>query len=383
MTHFDRLSAIDPNAKAEIRSSIRRHSVRAEAYGIRERIYATVAIPFVAIGIFAIATLEAVVLFNPGPDAGTRLLLACAGILLVEMILNLTAHRLGVPATSGAVSMVNIAPILLAALLGLSLTIFANNEHAEASLRSGAGQAGAALTQASLILPTAVAILLIYTLKLRPYSIMRIRQGYYPDVVVVGELLLILIRIGDRNALRIDPSIRRELMNRLESAANSVHHGLPRQMSSGDRDLQSWLAEETAKIAAALRYRKRLLVSPDDNTLGQFTKQTADDLVYAAKGEWTSMNQVQLPDLSASDRLVHALSLIKSISFSVLPFACLVTIQRSAMAIEGALANYLKAGAILWGLVTFLRAFDPQYMSKITAVKDVVEAMRSQPEENE
>jgi hypothetical protein len=53
----------------------------------------------------------------------------------------------------------------------------------------------------------------------------------------------------------------------------------------------------------------------------------------------------------------------------VLPFFLVVIVQQSSMAIEGSVANYLKAGAILWGLVTILGLLDSNYAAKVSAVK--------------
>jgi hypothetical protein len=49
----------------------------------------------------------------------------------------------------------------------------------------------------------------------------------------------------------------------------------------------------------------------------------------------------------------------------------LLTVQRTSLAIEGQLANYLKAGATLWAMISYLGLFDPQYLAKLAIIKDL------------
>jgi hypothetical protein len=52
------------------------------------------------------------------------------------------------------------------------------------------------------------------------------------------------------------------------------------------------------------------------------------------------------------------------------------------MAIEGSVANYLKAGAILWGLVTILGLLDSNYTAKVSAVKDLAGLLTTKNSDN-
>jgi hypothetical protein len=75
--------------------------------------------------------------------------------------------------------------------------------------------------------------------------------------------------------------------------------------------------------------------------------------------------------LSRPQYVARLVSTVKTLVVGALPFSCIVLVQQTSMAIQGSAANYVKTGAILWALVTYVSLLDSNYASKLSVVKDL------------
>lgn len=92
---------------------------------------------------------------------------------------------------------------------------------------------------------------------------------------------------------------------------------------------------------------------------------------HAILGQWGLLDRTEPEPLARPQRIAHLASPARTLIVGALPFLAVMSIQQSPMAMEGSVVNYLKAGTILWGLVTILSLLDSNYAARIAAIKDL------------
>jgi hypothetical protein len=228
---------------------------------------------------------------------------------------------------------------------------------------------GTSFLQATILLPTFVVGLLL-TLSIFGYLEMQIRRLRVPDLGIIAELQILLAKSLDSSRW-LEFRYKRELLGRLEIVADCIEGGLPRRLRSSDVATDNWYREQARQMAAAVRHLKRLVVNPGLESRAQFIEPILHSYYRAVRGEWGLLERRKPEVVTRPQHIARLAARIRSLVVGALPFALVVIVQQSPMAIEGSAANYLKAGAILWSLITILALFDSNYAAKLSAVKDL------------
>jgi hypothetical protein len=195
-----------------------------------------------------------------------------------------------------------------------------------------------------------------------------------PDAVIVNELVTILQEVEQNPDQWIDLKARRGWMARLEIVADRMEQDIPRQLRSGDAATDEWMRKTARQIAAALRAKKKWLLTPKADTRQHFVRAMARNLVHAAMGDWDSFEKAELqaPMLSWPARVANlAATLLKS----AFPLLALLVIQRVYPAFNALVGDYALSGAILWFVVSLLASLDPQYKDKLAGAGEALKLL--------
>ncbi len=192
-----------------------------------------------------------------------------------------------------------------------------------------------------------------------------------PDAIIVNDLALVLQDVERHPEKWIDLSARRDWLARLENVADRIEQDIPRQLRSGDAATDEWMRKTMRQMAAALRAKKKWLLTPKADTRQHFMRAIAQSLVHAATGDWDSFEKIELPasTLSWPARAANlALTLLKS----AFPLLALLVIQRVYPAFNALVGDYALSGAILWFVVSLIASLDPQYKDKLAGAGEAL-----------
>jgi hypothetical protein len=361
----------DAPTKACLAIPNRRYSTRVEAY--ITNIFRLFAMPLVlaAALILALVVSELFIIFRPDQNEALTTL-AAIGVLFIA--LSRITDR--VPTAFDwrqKIAGLSLIPIVLGFVAGGSL--FVVGVLVESIWQNAASQAhaikliGISFLQAAVLLPTLVVALLL-TVSIFAYMERLIRRALVPDLGIIAELQLLLAMSLDSSRW-LEFRYKREVLLGLEITADCIEGGLPRRLRSGDVATDNWHREQARRMGASFRQLKRLVVNPAFESRAQFIQQIMNSYSLAVRGEWGLLERREPEVVTRPQHMARLVTIIRSLVVGVLPFSLVVLVQQSSMAIEGSVANYLKAGAILWGLVTILGLLDSNYAAKVSAVKDL------------
>jgi hypothetical protein len=372
----------DARTKTHLARPNRRYSTRTEAY--MANILRIFALPlFLATAfIFVLLVSELVLIFHPNSGEAVGVLGALLVLFIaLRRILNRVGNEFDLRQRIASLSLI---PIGLGFVVGAS--IFVVGVLLESIWKNTASQVqaikfiGTSFLQAAVLLPTFVVGTLL-AVSIFSYLETLIRRARVPDLGIIAELQILLAMSLDGSRW-LDFRHKRELLRSLEVVADCIEEGLPKRLRSGDVATDNWHREQARQMAASFRQLKRLVVSPGFESRAQFIQQIVDSYCHAVRGEWGLLERREPEAVTRPQRIARIAAIVRSLVVGVLPFSLVVLVQQSSMAIEGSVANYLKAGAILWGLVTILGLLDSNYAAKVSAVKDLAGLLTTKNSDN-
>jgi hypothetical protein len=156
----------------------------------------------------------------------------------------------------------------------------------------------------------------------------------------------------------------------LEEVAVCVQYNLPRRLRNFDAFTDIWLQGMTEQIAATLRTLKKWVCISRSDTREHFIQRVANHLVYAASGDWDSLERTQPENLSQVQ-----LWRLRATSFLwvVAPVLLAWAFQQTPLAFSDTVYSYVKIGVFIWVVVRLLLEFDPLFSATIAAVRDVAQ----------
>jgi hypothetical protein len=199
-----------------------------------------------------------------------------------------------------------------------------------------------------------------------------------PSSFAAGSLLAVLESVHRFANYWPVLSFKRDLIRLLETAAISARDYVPRRLSSGDWPTKEWLREEGRQVAAALRGKKRLILSADPDVQAAFVAGVASAFVSIAKGDWHAVlesgpsDAEPLPDRRRPPRwyTLVTFSIAAVPGFFLLLFAYLPWID---VGIPRAVIDV----AAVWAVATVVfRSADPHIAEKVATLQEIVRFVR-------
>jgi hypothetical protein len=169
-------------------------------------------------------------------------------------------------------------------------------------------------------------------------------------------------------------SSMRYTLEALEEASQCLDHYLPQRLRSGDIITDDWFNDSMRQVAAALREKKKWILTPKKDTFDNLAAIMSSTLLCIINGDWDALERKE-PDKVILSVRRHAvidfiLKISKVVLLAVLPILVFLGYQLTPFAITGAAQGFVIVGLILWVGLTFLVRFDPDVNAKVQLLKD-------------
>lgn len=197
------------------------------------------------------------------------------------------------------------------------------------------------------------------------------KMKFYPDAVIVDNLLEVLSLIERRHSNWTDVTVKQQLIRKLEETATCMEKHLAELLRSRDRRTDTWIEDSAEQIATGIRELIKWVFSPKNDTVEQLTRTVTNYFVYAARGDWDSFDRIAIEKLSRPELLRTKLkSTGRALLLAAIPILVLSVVKRINL-IQEPINSYLTVGAYIWAAITLLSQTDPSYSTKLTAIKDI------------
>ncbi len=185
-----------------------------------------------------------------------------------------------------------------------------------------------------------------------------------------GEKEMSILAISTRN---ID--FRRINIICLEHAALLIEHYLPYRLHSGEIMTDSWFKESMRQAAAALREKKKWLLTPKDDTWDNLLDVMTSTLECVVSGNWDALQRTEPAKITPST-VKHVIfnflmKAFKTAIIAVLPALGFLAFQMSPLAVSGTVQGIIEVIVLLWVGVTFLWTYDPDVSAKFSLLKNM------------
>ncbi len=217
---------------------------------------------------------------------------------------------------------------------------------------------------------------LIFVLPLISSFIYRLIYARRPMTLLIHNLLLLLYAADSDSSHWPHLNYRRTQLLQIEIVAKYLEDYLPRQLQSGDIVTDTWMKEKTRRFAAALREKKKWLLTPKNDTHDYFAKSIASTFICIINGNWDGLEQADLEKLSIPQLrhtiVLFMLKVLEAAVVAILPAGSIWLLHQMSLTFDQTFQQFLYVGAFIWALLTFIVVLDPNFSTKMSAFKDAV-----------
>lgn len=193
-----------------------------------------------------------------------------------------------------------------------------------------------------------------------------------PDGIFVHIMIMILseFELVMENRNKID--FKSWVQSKLELAARVLEKHYYKYMQSKDSAIDRWSSKSIREIAAAVRDLEKLIILPRHYTNKIFIDAITSMLIKAASGHWGDLPRMSIEVTPVKKSWIgYAMDVLRVIFIGGAPLALLLVTQNFGMRLQDPLQDYALIGAILWALFTAVMTFDPQFLVKINALREM------------
>lgn len=198
----------------------------------------------------------------------------------------------------------------------------------------------------------------------------------YPLPILVDTLITLLHDAESAGDNWVLLEYKRRQILYLERAAKCIEYYFPRRLQSGDVITNTWMKETARQFAAALREKKKWILVPKKDTTDYFVKSIASVLICVVSGDWDALERAEPEKLSLPEArrviLVVLAGILRAVLIAGLPILGFWVLQQTSLAFTGIVREYMIIGLFIWDLLTFVILLDPNFNTKISALKDIL-----------
>jgi hypothetical protein len=231
----------------------------------------------------------------------------------------------------------------------------------------------------TIILGTIVLLLFFPILYLAKTIKLRIYYLRCPLSIIIYRLIFLIDALERCETIPISLRDKEWYLIRLEEVANCVEHYVPSGLKSRDFITDNWTKETTKRIAAAIRNKKKWILTPKSDTREYILQSMTFALTCFIYGNWDALEQIE-PEKLSSPQLRHSIftfliNLLRIILIGVLPLVSVWLFQQTPFAFTGIGREYVIIGIFVWELLTLVFVLDPNLGVKISVMKDVTRSL--------
>jgi hypothetical protein len=158
-----------------------------------------------------------------------------------------------------------------------------------------------------------------------------------------------------------------QVLNALERAAQGFEEYIPQALPSGDFVTDQWTRQTGRRIAAAIRQKKRWILTPKADTLESFCASIFDTLAAVATGHWDYCEQAEPEEWSHPELWRFRIgSALKTAVVAACPVVVFWLISLTPIGPTGILKDYFTIAAAVWAVVVLVYALDSTIDSKVS-----------------
>ncbi len=193
------------------------------------------------------------------------------------------------------------------------------------------------------------------------------------DALIINSAIATIEHLHSGENKHYKTSSERHILYHLESLATMLQYWLPRRLNNDDRQMASWVGEESSKMAAAVRCLKREVALPKPDSWMKVNKYLNDLLLHASRGEWGSLPRED-PKLYSNTRFALVLmDILRKLVVAAVPLVFFIAAQR--LHLLGAWGNTIVAGAlvffIIYTFISVVARLDQDFMATLAIARDM------------
>jgi hypothetical protein len=174
--------------------------------------------------------------------------------------------------------------------------------------------------------------------------------------------------------------LKKLVLKHMEMAATYLEDEIPRRLRSKDIITDDWFRRSMQQAAAALREKKKWILTPKEDSINHLINAITLTLTYIADGNWDALERRE-PEQISRPAYMHLffsrlLSMLKTLFIGVFPIVGLTLIfQLTPITLPDTTRNIAFFAAFLWFGLTILINMDSQISTKLLLMKDVKSLM--------
>lgn len=192
----------------------------------------------------------------------------------------------------------------------------------------------------------------------------------FPEGVVVHNILRILDKIEKHPELLSDLEFKKMAITRLDYIADAIGKNIPDLLKTKNSEFNNSIKVTSQNIANSVRAKKFWVLTPKEDTAHYLAKYLANFLFHFAKGDWDTLERLEAPELTLSERWAKRyLPVIRPIILIVVPIIAYWVLKAYDLTSEpwaGTVISYI----ILWIIINIIWLIDPTAKEKVGSFKD-------------
>ncbi|NRD51628.1 hypothetical protein [Corallococcus exiguus] len=203
----------------------------------------------------------------------------------------------------------------------------------------------------------------------------RMARAIRPEATVIDRLFSLLTLLEKHPDRGLDSKEKKEILKEIDGAADAVSQLFKEHARASSQDTAIWSRTRGEEFAGSVRALTKWILTPDRNTRENIKKQAASNFLCAVRGDWDSFSRTPIPSqphkLLSKENIIFTLRTILS---SATPITILFALNEIKIIPEQT-SSYFAVGAYLWSALTLLAHLDPNYSSKLSALKEAAQAL--------
>ncbi|NPD22028.1 hypothetical protein [Corallococcus exiguus] len=203
----------------------------------------------------------------------------------------------------------------------------------------------------------------------------RTARAIRPEATVIDRLLSLLVLLEKHPDRGLDSREKKEILKRIDDTADAISQLFKEHARVSSKDTATWSRNRGEEFAGSVRALAKWIITPDRNTRENIKNKISSNFLCAARGDWDNFSRIQIS--SQPHKLLSAgniISTLRTLLSSATPIAILFALNKINIIPEQT-SNYFAAGAYLWSAITLLAHLDPNYSSKLSALKEAAQAL--------
>ena len=205
------------------------------------------------------------------------------------------------------------------------------------------------------------------------------RRKKFPVALFVHNLIEALYSVETCKQTWTELETKRIIMRKIEEAARVVGERIAPELPTFDIETDATIRRRLDAIAAAIRAKKYWVCTPKDDTRERLVETLSKSVINAALGNWDYLETGEKSKLATRESKARVRVFLVGVIVASVPFLVYQAAILTNFLPEGALANYLQVGVVIWAILSLLYAIDTRFGEKVETLKSLASMLPGIP----